>query len=179
MAEFNDAVKLVLKHEGSEYVDHPLDSGGATKYGITLQTLVAIKGIGASKEDIKNLTIEEAKEIYRRLFWVPGKFGFISVQKVSDVLFDQSVLLGHSSSAKRAQIALKRLNKNIQITGKWDQNTIVTINSIDPVEFGVEFIIECQEFFAALVATKPSQLIFIKGWLRRSHSLLRHLIELN
>lgn len=179
MADFDPAVELVLKHEGSEYTDHPLDSGGPTKFGITLQTLVLARGLGASKEDIKNLTKEEAKEIYRRLYWSPNRFGFISVQKVSDVLFDQAVLLGGPSASKRAQIALKRLGKNLNVTGKWDTNTISTINSTDPVEFGVEFLIECQEFLTELVTSKPSQLIFMKGWLFRTHSLLRHLVELN
>ncbi len=47
----------VIVHEGG-YVDHPLDPGGATKYGISKKEYPDL--------DIKNLEVEDAKTIYKR-----------------------------------------------------------------------------------------------------------------
>ena len=57
MKSFDEIIKHVLEHEGG-YVNDPKDLGGETKYGITKRFYPDI--------DIKNLTIEEAKEIYKK-----------------------------------------------------------------------------------------------------------------
>ena len=57
---FERAIEFVLKHEGG-YVDNPADPGGETRFGISKKTYPAL--------DIRNLTIEAAKEIYRRDYW--------------------------------------------------------------------------------------------------------------
>lgn len=60
MTAFDRAIEFVLKHEG-DYVDNPADPGGETNYGISKR---AYPGL-----DIKNLTVETAKEIYRQDYW--------------------------------------------------------------------------------------------------------------
>ena len=57
---FRAALDQVLRHEGG-YVHDPRDPGGETRYGISKRSYPA--------EDIKNLTLERAGEIYRRDFW--------------------------------------------------------------------------------------------------------------
>lgn len=57
---FRAALEQVLRHEGG-YVHDPRDPGGETRYGISKRSYPA--------EDIKNLTLERAGEIYRRDFW--------------------------------------------------------------------------------------------------------------
>lgn len=47
-------------HEGG-YVNNPRDPGGETKYGVSKRSYPEL--------DIKNLTIDDAREIYRRDFW--------------------------------------------------------------------------------------------------------------
>ena len=54
MKDFNEIIEKVLEHEGG-YVNDPKDLGGETKYGITKRFYPDI--------DIKNLTIEQAKDI--------------------------------------------------------------------------------------------------------------------
>lgn len=61
---------IVLRHEGG-FVNHPADPGGATKFGITLNTLSRARGRPASVEDVRRLTEAEAAAIYRRLYWEP------------------------------------------------------------------------------------------------------------
>lgn len=62
MAEFQPAVELVLIHEGG-YVNNPEDPGGETNFGIAKRWHPEL--------DIKNLTKEQAAEIYQKAYWAP------------------------------------------------------------------------------------------------------------
>jgi lysozyme family protein len=57
---FDEACDRLLGHEGG-YVDNPMDPGGETNWGISKRAYPNV--------DIKNLTREGAKAIYRRDFW--------------------------------------------------------------------------------------------------------------
>jgi lysozyme family protein len=59
---------FTLKFEGG-YVDHPADPGGATNLGITIGTLSKWRGRPVSKADVKELTKDEAAQIYRKNYW--------------------------------------------------------------------------------------------------------------
>lgn len=67
-SRFHQAVELVLQHEGG-FVNHPRDPGGATKFGITRETLSRARGRPASLKDVRELTRTEAITVYRRLYW--------------------------------------------------------------------------------------------------------------
>ena len=58
--DFRTAVSLILMYEGG-YVFDPRDPGGETRYGISKRAF--------PNEDIKNLTVERAKEIYKKYYW--------------------------------------------------------------------------------------------------------------
>jgi lysozyme family protein len=57
---FNKAFEDVLGLEGG-YVNNPHDPGGETKWGISKKRY--------PKEDIKNLSVERAKALYKRDYW--------------------------------------------------------------------------------------------------------------
>lgn len=58
---FIRAADIVLSHEGG-YVNDPNDAGGETKFGIARRYHPTV--------DIASLTFEQAREIYRREYWV-------------------------------------------------------------------------------------------------------------
>jgi hypothetical protein len=62
-ANFDRAFELVIGLEGA-YTDDPDDPGGPTKYGIAQNYNPEV--------DVKNLTLERAKEIYYRKYWQPA-----------------------------------------------------------------------------------------------------------
>lgn len=69
MAQFTGAIQQwVLAAEGG-YVDHPSDPGGATNLGITHKTLAAWRGKPVTKQDVRNLTRDEALQIYKAQYW--------------------------------------------------------------------------------------------------------------
>jgi lysozyme family protein len=65
MTTTDDAIlAAILRREGG-FVNHPADRGGPTHYGITQATLQAWRGRAVSEEDVRALSVEEAKAIYR------------------------------------------------------------------------------------------------------------------
>ena len=57
---FDAAFERLIGHEGG-YTAGVGDPGGETKFGISKRSY--------PREDIKNLTLEQAKVIYRKDFW--------------------------------------------------------------------------------------------------------------
>lgn len=57
---FDRAFATIVGQEGG-YVNDPKDPGGETKYGVSKRSY--------PNEDIKNLTLARAKELYERDFW--------------------------------------------------------------------------------------------------------------
>lgn len=106
----------LLKHEGG-YVDHPRDPGGATNMGITIGTLREYRGRPVTKEDVRNLTVEEATEIYRLRYWLKIK-GDELLAGPDIALFDIAVNSGvgravqwmHLTVGKNAQEAVKAIS---------------------------------------------------------------------
>lgn len=65
---FEEALAQLLEHEGG-YSNDKNDPGGPTKYGITIiDYRLYIKAKGTA-EDVKKLTVEQARDIYRRKYW--------------------------------------------------------------------------------------------------------------
>lgn len=94
---FKKAVEVVLKHEGG-YVNDFKDPGGETKYGISKRAYPNL--------DIKNLTIEQAKEIYYKDYWLKTKCDQMEYGIALQV-FDTAVNTG----IKNASILLQKILK--------------------------------------------------------------------
>ena len=60
MTTFDQAFEIIIGHEGG-YVNDPRDPGGETKYGVSKRAY--------PNEDIKNLTLDRAKLLYKRDYW--------------------------------------------------------------------------------------------------------------
>jgi lysozyme family protein len=67
---FPAAMRCVFAQEGG-YVDHRLDPGGATHFGITRKTLELWRGRPVSKADVMALDRREAASIYQARYWLP------------------------------------------------------------------------------------------------------------
>lgn len=82
--EFERAIKFVLKWEGG-YTNNPKDPGGETKYGISKKSYPTI--------DIKNLTLNRAKEIYHQNYWLKADCDKLSFP-FNLIVFDTAVNCG-------------------------------------------------------------------------------------
>ncbi len=100
MAKFKSAIPTIFLHEGGS-VNHPNDPGGETNFGITKRTYPHL--------DIKNLTKAQAREIYRRDFWNPGKYEKIDNQQAATKVFDMAVNMGPKRAHRLLQKAVNAL----------------------------------------------------------------------
>jgi lysozyme family protein len=117
--DFIEAVEYTLKHEGG-YVNHPDDPGGATNFGITFKTLSAYrKNPNLTIDDVKNLTREEAIEIYYSEYWKKRPYAGITYMPLRVKCFDWAVNMGHTQTARSLQ---KSCNTMITLVNKKNEN---------------------------------------------------------
>lgn len=131
---FELAFSFSKQWEGG-YVNNPKDPGGETKYGISKKAYPNL--------DIKRLSLEEAKEIYRRDYW--EKLPSISNDGLRIAAFDTAINVG------------------IGRTTLWLANAVVK-NASDLISIR-------EEYYKTLVEKKPTLKIFLKGWLNRTKDL--------
>lgn len=93
---FDTFFDRLIGHEGG-YVNDPNDPGGETKWGISKRSYPNL--------DIKNLTREQAKEIYRTNFWNRVNADILP-DGVAFQLFDFAVNSGIETSIRYFQRAL-------------------------------------------------------------------------
>lgn len=159
MANFNDSISIVLKHEGG-FADNPFDKGGATKYGISQARYPGL--------NIRDLTLQEAKDIYQRDFWDRYKIGVIRNQNIADLTLDMLVL--HGQGTRILQKALNKSGKNITVDNKMGPQTRGALNSVSVNRFVNNAVGERVKYMRGLVSNDPSQKVFLAGWLKRARS---------
>jgi lysozyme family protein len=148
MSDFDRAFEKVIGHEGG-YVNHPKDPGGETKFGITKRTYPS--------EDIKGMTLERAKAIYKRDFWDKVR-GDSLPWPVSFNVFDGAVNSGVGQSAKWLQRAVGTTDD-----GKIGPITLGAVNADDPDVVSARFNGHRLQF----MTDRDTWSAFGKGWSRR------------
>lgn len=180
-----------LKKIEGGYVDHKSDRGGATKYGVSLRFLAIEGKIDLDHDgladfdlnrdgridalDIRLLTPTHAEALYLRLFMI--ETGFWSLPRPFDAaLFDLGVNVGTGTAVKILQRALNRFGPPLlKVDAGLGPKTIRTLEVIAsegrPILSAVRS--EAEEHYRAIVANRPDQVVFLKGWLARAGELGR------
>ena len=154
MKSFKEIIEKVLHHEGG-YVNDPKDLGGETKYGITKRFYPDV--------DIKNLTIEQATDIYKSDYWDKNKVESLP-QNLWHIYFDMCVNMGKRTAVKVLQRAAVNRGKDIEVDGGLGPMTIGALKGVelDRVRaFRVKYYVD-------LITAKPEQEKFFLGWFRRA-----------
>jgi lysozyme family protein len=148
---FDTAVELILKHEGG-WVQDENDPGGETNYGISKRAYPDL--------NIKELTRDDAKQIYRRDYWDAIRADEMP-EPVAVAVFDMAVNAG-------VRTAIRLLQRVVRVTddGIIGPVTLAAVNSAEPHEIALRYAAERISYYAAL-----------RGWDRYGRGWTRRVIE--
>ena len=151
---FNDIIEKVLEHEGG-YVNDPNDLGGETNFGITKRFYPDV--------DIKNLTKEDAKQIYYKDYWKKNKCDKMPDQ-LKYIYFDMCVNMGKRTAVKILQRSAVNKGKDIDVDGGLGAMTLEAIKNVELTRVRAYRV----KYYVDIVNKKPEQEKFYFGWFRRS-----------
>lgn len=165
MADYKILIPYVLKFEGG-YVNDPNDSGGPTNKGVTLNTYRSVYGRAKTINDLKHMTDDQWRHIFKSLYWDKCKADDIADQSIANMLVD---FAWHSG----VTTAIKKLQKIVGVTsdGICGVQTIGAINSRYAPETFNLLKAARMKYLQGIVKNKPSQARFMKGWTKRINAI--------
>lgn len=169
MAKFENFAGKLLRLEGG-YVNHPLDRGGPTKYGVILSVWQEHghdkDGDGdIDAEDIKKLSENDAKYIAKKIFWDYFLADLILNQSLAEFIVDWGYNSGRKTVAKIVQRIVK-----VKVDGIVGPQTVTAINCADQEILFNALKIERKVFLNNIIKRTPDQIVFYDGWMNRVNS---------
>lgn len=168
MANYKLLIPHIKRWEGG-FSNDPDDRGGATMCGVTLETYKAYcRRKGAPVPTVSRLvaiTEEEWEEIFKTMYWDKCRGDEIESQSVANVLVDwywgsgrwaitnAQRVLGAVVDGVVGEETLRALNR------KPYRNTFATLQVVR------------KDYYLRLVASRPTQKKFLRGWLNRMNAL--------
>jgi lysozyme family protein len=170
MPNIQEMIDDILRREGG-YVDHPADRGGPTKFGITLATLSRYIGRAALKSEVASLSEEVARDIYERNYYIGPRIDRLPVS-IQPFIFDCAVNHGPRRAIKFVQSVCNqvRISPPLHVDGALGPNTLAAVETAERAMGDVllkALIEERRNFYHAIVESRPSQKVFLAGWLNR------------
>ena len=155
---FDEAFDRLLGHEGG-YVNDPADPGGETNWGISRRSY--------PYTDIKNLTRDGAKAIYRRDFW--DQLGDAH-PAIKFQVFDFAVNSGIQTAIRKLQAAI-----GVADDGHWGKVSAKALAGMELNDVLMRFAAQRLLFMTSLSVWDR----FGRGWARRIAGQLNYAAEDN
>lgn len=163
--QFLFAMAFLFAEEGGTNAD-PVDRGGLTRFGISSKSYPTL--------DIRNLTRDQALEIYYLDYWLKQKCQMFSLP-VGVVLFDSSVNCGRAAAAKWLQQSINQDNTFLKVDGIVGSKTILAATGIETYRLAGRIVGYRIQLYADLIKRYPEQIRFIRGWNNRAGRLLHYI----
>ena len=158
-AQFKDVKSLIISEEGG-YSNDPYDFGGETKFGISKRSYPHL--------DIKNLTVEQALEIYEHDWWNRYRLSEFKNQDVANKLMLAIINMGDGDATRHLQKAICYCGIIVKVDGILGSKTIAGANLTLQPWLLDRLRVEYSNRYVEIVDKDASQLKFLKGWLRRA-----------
>lgn len=173
------ALAFVLESEGG-FSDDKNDSGGPTLHGITWGELAQYRRVHGTLAQptathaqqialIKSLTPAEQADIYKRQYW-DAVDGDLLPAPIDTIIFDAAVNMGVGTAIRMldeaVQLPLHLAPDAALIQRLKDKQTKGKIPQVD-----ADLFTERIARYHAIVAARPKDSVFLKGWLNRVASL--------
>lgn len=165
---FEAALPFILRWEGG-FVDHPADPGGRTNKGVTQRTYDGWRTRqGVDRRDVKLIDDAEVHAIYETDYWVPPRCNLLDAP-LDVVHLDTAVNMGPGRAVRFLQQAV-----GCGVDGNFGPGTQQAVQSCDGGTALAKYCEIREAFYRQIVARKPEQAVFLKGWMNRLNSLRRH-----
>ena len=155
MKTFDDYFEWLMKWEGEVFENDPADPGGATKFGIDQRSHPLV--------NIRTLTRDQAKEIYRAEYWLAVKADKLP-WPINWIVADIGVNNGKGRAIKWLQEPL-----GVLVDGKIGTVTVGAACAADIPKLRQTLLNRREAFYRSIA--KGAQAKFLKGWLNRNDSL--------
>lgn len=181
MANFDLVIPMILNDEGDEFINDPLDLGGATKYGISYKFLKKVQP-EATIKTVELLTREQAIYLYRIHFWEFYELDKLNDIKIASVCMELFVNMSPQSAAIVIQRAINDYNlcNNIMVNdtchnlivdgifGTKSKTALQQVSCFGDSRFLPYLKLSQIKHYCDEVDKKPNQLKFLKGWVLRA-----------
>lgn len=164
MSNFEQAYEKAHSFEGG-YVNNPSDRGGETNFGITKK----VARENGYKGDMRDLTEDKAKEIYKKAFWDKYRVYMIEDEDITTELFEEIINMGPYTPIRNLQEIYVKLSGNkISIDGIMGSETSGAINNYRYKEDILLWmnILQGKKYWN-ITENDESQLEFLRGWGKR------------
>ena len=124
---------------------------------------------------MRYLTKAEAIAIYKARYWDAYDWGGYPAP-IDEIMFDITVNSGIGNAAKIAQRACVSLGSKLDIDGKWgplSRSALYEQAWIRGAALAKMLLVKRINFYAAIVASRPSQKKFLGGWRNRVYALAK------
>lgn len=165
---------LLRFHEArkSGWSDDPRDAGGATMCGVTLATYKAwCKSHGLpvpTKNTLRNIPYAHWRGVVKQ-FWDVPKADSIDCPALAWLIVDWVWGSGPAvlKNVQRVVNSLPTTSVALKVDGVFGAKTLATINGADPGLLFERLKAERVRYIEDIVRRRPSQRVFLKGWMRR------------
>src|SRR5690348_8320903 len=157
VASYELSLARLLAHEGG-YTNHPDDPGGPTNFGITIADYRRYAKPDATADDVRAMSVDEAKAIYRSRYWDAQRCDDLPAG-VDYAVFDYGVNSGIGRSGK----VLRRVLGLPDDASKVTDAVIAAARAADSRAVVAAICHERLRFLKSLKAWD----VFGKGWGRR------------
>lgn len=153
---FEQCFAWLMVDEGVKYTNDPADSGGPTKFGITIKDYRMYINANGTPSDVASMTMQQAKDIYKGKYWDAIKADDLP-SGVDNACFNYGVLAG----VGRPRANIKRFADITDVHKKIDA-----------------MCDEMKTFLNNLATRRPKDEKFRKGWNNRVARLRKNSHEL-
>lgn len=172
---FEEGFDFVIGNEGRTYTNDPFDSGGPTKFGVTLKAYSSFMGYDVGQAVIENLTEEQANNFYMKRYWLPlgcQRIAFENGRGCAIAIFDCGVLYGVGTTALLAQEALSGLGRPLVLDGALGEKSFTAFQHVKESDFISKFTQLILERVERIITINPKNERFRNGWIHRANRLL-------
>jgi len=175
MANYDLYFPLEVQEEGSKYEQVPGDTGGCTKFGLTLDDLKEAHFDSNhdgtfSCDDVAALDRPSAYKILKQLYWDYFRADEIPDQDLAEFIVDGGLNQGRVLIVKYIQSII-----GVTVDGHYGPNTFAQLIADIKLDGGKnEFDAlykDRQDRYNAIVANNPTQKQFLNGWMNRLNAI--------